>query len=556
MPEARAGESTNTLGCVDTSLVPLYGEEFLRYVLALDPQPDLDDVSLTQAQQEALDALGNLVSSAPTSTDDLGRHTQLTSLLAWRGDTGASIPNALRLHAGGALPSLPSSDDPLVNRLLLIARDVWPTFLVPPPSTGPSAFWVSIPLGVFDHDSTIPAAQAFLGDPNLRLLYPGAPSNSRLDRLSTEELLQIQSFWMSTSGRGGTSQLITLLASLISNARLWALATRGDGTWLGLCTALPELLACLRTLARGEVARVPRCIAFVGLTVPDEITVDLAMGQLRAPRPSDSPYLIPREVSATAILTTTYPMQICDVRAWKPSESQELFSEGWDQLHRTQEKAAREIDLVRLATVLASTTDRPWSLTQVASMAIDPTAPGGAMFWEQGQAAVRQAELDRAGADRILDWAATVAAQHPAELDIAMRRILGAAGSRSDPVDGLVDAVIAWENCFGTQSETTFRVTAAIACLLEEGSEARLRRQGALKKIYEKRSRIVHGALHLDGENASRIRDQALDVALDCMRHLYTIRTDLLTMAPAERSTVLLLEGGRQEGLEVESDMT
>jgi len=288
-----------------------------------------------------------------------------------------------------------------------------------------------------------------------------------------------------------------LLPMTISNARLWALAGHGDETWEGLCAALPEVIAALRSAARGEVAKVPRCVAFVGLAMPDQMSVDFGSGQLRAVRPTDHPFLVPREVSATAVFSTTFPLTIHEVRPWQPSANPEFPPPDWDAIRATQEQAQREIDVMRLAAVLASTSERPWSLTQVASLVVDPTTPGGAMFWERNQITVRHAELDAEGGERIVDWRSKVDAHHPSELDIAMRRILGAAGNRIDPVDGLVDAVIAWENCFGTDSETMFRVTAAIACLLEDGDDSRLERLRALRKIYDKRSRIVHGALDL-----------------------------------------------------------
>jgi hypothetical protein len=528
---------------MDTDLVPVFGEVYLRYVLAVDGDRDLAAIPSTSPQSEVLEALRQLVSSAPAASDVLARHAQLSSLLSWRVETGSSISNALRLHAGGSLPDLSPTPDPLATHLMLIAQDAWPSFLVPPPQTGPAAFWLSIPVAAFGHPSMLAAAKAFLRDPDLKGLFPDAPSGKRLERLDKEEVLQVQSEWISSTGQGGTKQLISLLSMMISNARLWALTAQGDESWEGLCEALPGVLGALRCAARGEVANVPRCVAFVGLTLPDGVSIDLSAGQLRSPRAADDPFLVPREVGATAILSTTYPLTIHEIRPWRPTEHPELPPRGWEGVRKIQQEAQREIDLTRLAAVLASTAEHPWSLTQVASMVVDPTLPGGAMSWERNPMIVRQAELDAHGGARIVDWRLKVDAQHSPKLEIAMRRVLGAAGNRLDPVDGLVDAVIAWENCFGTDSETTFRVTSAIACLLEGDEDARLGRLRELKKIYEKRSRIVHGALDLDLASAGKLRDDALDVALDCLRLLYTTHTHLIPMAPADRSTTLLLAG-------------
>ena len=75
-----------------------------------------------------------------------------------------------------------------------------------------------------------------------------------------------------------------------------------------------------------------------------------------------------------------------------------------------------------------------------------------------------------------------------------MRRLLKAAGERDDPIDVLVDAVVAWENLFGSKTESTFRVTAAVATLLEPSDkEQRDVLQKELSGIYDRRSRLVHG---------------------------------------------------------------
>jgi hypothetical protein len=123
-----------------------------------------------------------------------------------------------------------------------------------------------------------------------------------------------------------------------------------------------------------------------------------------------------------------------------------------------------------------------------------------------------------------------------------MRRTLTAAGSRLDPIDGFVDAVVAWENCFGTSTETTFRVTAAMAAILETSdAAARLQKQKDLTKIYGKRSRVVHGAVDLSPQEAFTLRDSALRTAIECLRRLYSDRPDLLAMKSEQRSTQILL---------------
>lgn len=49
-----------------------------------------------------------------------------------------------------------------------------------------------------------------------------------------------------------------------------------------------------------------------------------------------------------------------------------------------------------------------------------------------------------------------------------------AASFRSDPGDRLIDAVIGWENLYASgQGESTFRISGALAWLLEPDASAR-----------------------------------------------------------------------------------
>jgi hypothetical protein len=106
--------------------------------------------------------------------------------------------------------------------------------------------------------------------------------------------------------------------------------------------------------------------------------------------------------------------------------------------------------------------------------------------------------------------------------------------------DALIDAVIAWENLFGAggRSETVFRVTGALAILLEPVPSARPARRSELAKIYDLRSRVMHGSEVNPGEVYKR-KDQAIDVAIEALRRLFGERPALI--ADSERAMSLLL---------------
>jgi hypothetical protein len=78
-------------------------------------------------------------------------------------------------------------------------------------------------------------------------------------------------------------------------------------------------------------------------------------------------------------------------------------------------------------------------------------------------------------------------------LGVAPRRLMQASAERSDALDSLVDAVIAWEALFGTETEVTFRVSGALARLLRQTGEDRRKLRTRPSNIYRLRSKVVHG---------------------------------------------------------------
>ena len=112
---------------------------------------------------------------------------------------------------------------------------------------------------------------------------------------------------------------------------------------------------------------------------------------------------------------------------------------------------------------------------------------------------------------------------------------------RTDLVDRLVDAVIAWENLVGADGETTFRVTAALAKLLEDEPAKRSTLVRQLKKVYSLRSDVVHGEA-VDPDKLKDASGVALDYGISSLRRLYMKGPEWLTLDSTKRADRLLLE--------------
>lgn len=145
---------------------------------------------------------------------------------------------------------------------------------------------------------------------------------------------------------------------------------------------------------------------------------------------------------------------------------------------------------------------------------------------------------------QLAEWCALVDTHHHPSLDVAIRRGLSAVRDRIDTEDALIDAVIAMESLFGHGGETevTFRVTSAIAILLEDESEARAAFRSRLGKIYKSRSKVVHGGTS-DSSRLHEHKEEAIAVMLRCFRALFASAPHLL--ADRDRGMRLIL---RSEG--------
>jgi hypothetical protein len=117
--------------------------------------------------------------------------------------------------------------------------------------------------------------------------------------------------------------------------------------------------------------------------------------------------------------------------------------------------------------------------------------------------------------------------------------------SRTDPVDGFVDAVLAWDNMFSDTPETTFKVCGAITVLIgPEDLEGRKRFFAEVQKLYQTRSQILHGGNEPGIREAVRHRDRAAEIAVDCMRARHE-QGDLLALPnSAQRGKHILLGSG------------
>jgi hypothetical protein len=138
-------------------------------------------------------------------------------------------------------------------------------------------------------------------------------------------------------------------------------------------------------------------------------------------------------------------------------------------------------------------------------------------------------------------WAIKINEEYTTKIDVAIKRIVTSVTQRIDSADSLIDAVMVWENLVGTANEVSFRITASMAKLLEEELEKRKDVQKVLRKIYDIRSKVVHGSIK-DEKEIKEASNKAIGYAIELLKKSFSRGKDWLEKSSECRSNEILLE--------------
>lgn len=323
---------------------------------------------------------------------------------------------------------------------------------------------------------------------------------------------------------------------VLTSAARWEYLFRRPVTAQGLAARIDENLEEIRKSLRGELASTVTVVGFVGIPLAAGARVSTPWGSI-VPSPEAS--------LAARIAAASGGTGVLGASALLLSDETYRVVVSWEQVPSVFIPAAaqhREFTLLPLAFLLATDSDKRAAPTPLWAMSLPRFQGTGfgmsrylfGSFWG-GRAEPLSSDEEVA----VTTWSALINAHHNPNIDIAVRRSLSSAGLRLDPADRLLDAVIALENLFGTRPETSYRLAASISKLLETEPANRKTKLKALSSLYQKRSDVSHGVNVATVEADAK---EALDVAVNCMRHLYSDRTDLLQMAKSsDRADHLLL---------------
>ena len=533
-------------------LLTIFGQDFLRYVLA---QEDLrlSGANLSPSQAAVVRTLMDLALQMQAQPPDARHIGLVNAILPYVDGKQMTLANTWRRQCGGELITPSAVNDPVLTSLLILARDTYPAFILPwQGDLVTSDMAISGP--VIRHPAWKSFCRALLADKDLKALFPAAPGD---ESETGEALLEISSVLTFSSGRTGTVQLALLPDTLLSAAYLRYLLPGNTHTQEGFASSIKQVMEEARRLADRQSVDVPLIYGISNIELPPATYLDAPLGTLRSFDRIDRRF-IPEVVDVGAVFQTTGAISILQIDTFHADEPQRASTQL--QKHRTEmdrwiQHADRKCDLIRLAILLASPREGFLVAHQASRTILDPLQRIPTMRWtaiglgSPGVAPTPITGIEEESLSRVQHWAQKVN-DHPENLDIAMRRTLSSVAERIDPLDGFIDAVLAWENLFSGRPETNLRVCGAIAWFLEPQSyDRRTELFNELSKLYASRSNLVHGSA-ATVDNAAAARDRAVQISVKCMRHLY----DNPNLLRAKNSSVrgrMLLMGSTSDRTEV-----
>jgi hypothetical protein len=290
-------------------------------------------------------------------------------------------------------------------------------------------------------------------------------------------------------------------AGLLASSCFDLLVADESFTHEALVAALLANIDRLRRIGSGEEVDCAFVVGLDGFELPPGAAVDTKLGVIRqAGVLGDTMAFFGHK--APNVLAGRFRMRIRVVRPGEvPDEKPAL---------ENVERAAHAVLKVRLAIILADSGIgdplKPVPALHVVTAPYMGFLGGMTVPQLDSRALTRSLPLTEAEISSVRTWIDLLDTRPVNTIAVALDRIVTASTERRRNEDVLIDSVMAWESLVGTDGESTFRVTASLSHLLEADPAKRRALQHDLKKVYNVRSRVVHG----ESSSAPALRDSAV----------------------------------------------
>lgn len=479
------------------------GGDFISFVLAM-PARALTDTVPTQAQREVISELSgkSLTIKHEQPHPHHRRLTFLSGVCGYVESIGTSHATKWHERSGGLVPA--SADvTSLEGVLAIIVKDIIGSRLF---ASDLTIYQLISAHPLFDAAMEFVAAD----DEPIGQMFRTAVDEAGEGAVLYNDYPFVAQIWhkMSVSSVSGSLELADILETLIMEAHTRQFDPRDFIA--DMQEAVADNLRIARKLTKREAVVVPTYIGLVGIEVADEVDViSHAEIIVRRSNPFDVGCLNKTEYIPTIAELPT-EMSLAEARwqrpvfgqAATPAQLEEFSSRARrpsgqaDTAAHSEQQIRQQVERLKFSLLLCSdgrlaVKDKLWrTLNPLSRITLQFSR-----YIDDLNVIGDDTPLTNEIASGFVYWW-DKAGNVPKSLQIGMRRLLKAAAERDDPVDVLVDAVVAWENLFGSVPETVFRVTGAMAIHLEPDD---LAKRGdilkVLKTLYNHRSKLVHGAL-------------------------------------------------------------
>ena len=340
-----------------------------------------------------------------------------------------------------------------------------------------------------------------------------------------------------SNGGGSRETLHSIINSLLLCAarQIYMLGSEFNETsFVGLVL---ENYEELKRASRGEQVRAYKFIGFSGVNLPENTNVETPWGSIRSAPINPGVYaMLGHSLPVTtAILSKSQLQSVTMSSDTHPPD----ISVAEDQFRHSQ-RISQLLPLAFALVTVESNLCAPLPTFELTLLPFRSSVGWSTMPWffPVNRALVEPTR------DQLIEvevWSRRLDRHFAENLEVTGRRIVSAIAQRADATDSLVDAVTAWESIVGTRNETSFRVTAALAKLLEKDPQKRSAFRKELGDIYNYRSRAVHGDL-LDPAIVSDRSTRAIEIGLKALSAIYSRSGDWLTATSSERADRLILE--------------
>ena len=477
---------------------------------------------------------------------------------------GISIGNALRAASGGELHKIPNNIKEEEQYLFKITESVYPALLADYAQQS-------------EYDNTsLYWSYDMYGNPVNREFCNWLRVNDEAFRLFSADGQNPALHLIHSSGSAGSDQLYGLAEHIIDTA--WITVLGGERaedppTFTDLFSEVKKVFDEVRDgLSTGEYSSVA-LVGLSGVLLPDGVQAfDVADMKVRRWMRSDARfssvlddrYYCGSSVAGSKghrfhyrgdiVIEIPITLKITVPQTTKGNSSEERSTELHSLRNELRDAINYKVHLIQLALLLSQQSNSP-SGRWVWRTIIDPLSNGSSIAFEpkspyiniQGTLALTTDDLEN-----WKNWLGLIL-QHEESLRncfIGVRHLLSAVNERENPDDRLLDAVVAWENLVGVDHQTTFRVTAALACLQSDKPQVYQEQQKQFSKIYNVRSRVIHGSGTAQrfeaafsktyGQSAS---EAAVTTAVKAYQATLTSHLEILDIPDSEKRNEHVLEG-------------